>query len=68
MSAVVFYYRNSEFTTDSKFTIRSVFSTEEGPLGSPQASKWKPLKLYGMIRPTHARKHPSSERKRHINV
>ena len=27
MSAVVFYYRRSEFTTDSKFTIRSVFST-----------------------------------------
>ena len=27
MSAVVFYYRRSEFTTDSKFTIRSRFST-----------------------------------------
>ena len=27
MSAVVFYYRRSEFTTDSQFTIRSVFST-----------------------------------------
>ena len=27
MSAVVFYYRRSEFATDSKFTIRSVFST-----------------------------------------
>ena len=27
VSAVVFYYRRSEFTTDSKFTIRSVFST-----------------------------------------
>ena len=27
MSAVVFYYRRSEVTTDSKFTIRSVFST-----------------------------------------
>ena len=27
MSAVVFYYRRSEFTTDSKITIRSKFST-----------------------------------------
>ena len=27
MSTVVFYYRRSEFTTASKFTIRSVFST-----------------------------------------
>ena len=27
VSAAVFYYRRSEFTTDSKFTIRSVFST-----------------------------------------
>ena len=26
-STVVFYYRRSEFTTDSKFTIRTVFST-----------------------------------------
>ena len=26
MSALVFYYRRSEFTTDSQFTIRSVFS------------------------------------------
>ena len=26
MSAVVFYYRRSEFTTESKFTICSVFS------------------------------------------
>ena len=33
MSAVVFYYRRSEFTTDSKFTIRSVFSTG-GSFGS----------------------------------
>ena len=27
MSAVVLYYRHGEFTTDSEFTIRSVFST-----------------------------------------
>ena len=27
MSAVVSYYRRSEFTTDSKFTTHSVFST-----------------------------------------
>ena len=27
MSAIVFYYRRSEFTTDSKLTIRSKFST-----------------------------------------
>ena len=29
---------------------------------SPQTSKWKPLKLYGMIRPTNARKHPELAR------
>ena len=33
MSAVVFYYRRSEFTTDSEFTI-VVFLVREGPLGS----------------------------------
>ena len=29
MSAVVFYYRRSEFTADGQFTIRSVFATGE---------------------------------------
>ena len=37
MSAVVLYYRRSECTTDSKFTIRSVFSTE-GSFGCPSGT------------------------------
>ena len=35
VSAVVFYYRRSEFTTESKFTIRSDFSLEN-PKGGLQ--------------------------------
>ena len=38
MSAVVFYYRRSEFTTDSQFTIRSKFSTEGLWEGLPRQS------------------------------
>ena len=33
MSAVVFYYRRSEFTTDSKNLLSVVFLVREGPLG-----------------------------------
>ena len=44
MSAVVFYYCRSELTTDSKFTIRSVFSTG-GSFGqqNPEISRQKSL-------------------------
>ena len=40
MSAVVFYYRRSELTTDSKFTIRSVFSTG-GSFGYSRGKNWE---------------------------
>ena len=50
MSAVVFYYRRSEFITDSKFTIRSVFSTG-GSFGY-FAARWSQTKL-GAVLPHH---------------
>ena len=78
MSAVVFYYRHSEFTLRSKFTIRSVFSTggsfrqpqrctapECGGYLFPASEKERPLQqsCWEPVRLTGVSRHPARKLK-----